>query len=677
MAKTAEKGKLRTIKSNPEYRSDAEREKDFKEAMIRWQRIEMDSMARSSVTRKVEGNPDNEPIQVIVWSDLHLGSVAADLDEMERIRDYILESNNVFVVFAGDEIEGLVAKYLSTNAAMTPANVQVQIDMLRMMFLKPLSQAGKVVGMVTEYFGHPGWIADSSTINPWISMVKGQDIPLIQNGGDLTLKFQNGYEHTIKIWHNPPKVSAEDELIGQRDVMQKTSKDMRPDGSAAGHIHRLAVAQELYAGADSTVYYISAGTTKGSTPGKPRDRFGLRIGSALAEPSGQGVNIVPSRGRRKDINIPFASIEEGRVVHKAMTLLNRAEAQGMKEEILERVFEKEPAPKLSYLPSYSRLAQRYKESKPTLNKITVGGETIKNQFTGMEMKAPYDVLSMEVATRLPIALNLIANARIGASSSVEGFKDLSKFVKDLATKPHSLMIALRNMIDKGAGKLEHRMDVLDKLANLINYSETTNRQFLAIMMDESLRQGDWKNKVGKGSTHLGVAPASYLAEKTNINLIHHVSLLKLAIGPAGKSKTIYSGVLADKLENHGSKSRPEWGLSRIYDLYLQEKPGFVAGGHMGAGTMTVFDRSNPETNYPKLVATGWWAGADDTGGKGNVKVGSDPGQAIIFMPGTGPNDYMTVATANQEQTEYMHDALMLLKGAELLGLDTNKIIKRK
>lgn len=676
MPKIEKMGALRTLKSFPEFRSEDDRVRDFKEAMERLQRLEMDAMGRDRVVRKIENNPNNEPVQVIVWSDLHLGSIAGDLDEMERIRDYILENENVFVILAGDEIEGLVGKYLSTNAAKTPINVQQQIEFLRIMFLEPLAENGKIVGMVSEYWGHPGWIADATTINPWISMAGGLDIPIIINGGDLTLKFKNGYEHTTKVWHNPPKASADDELTGQREVMQKTSQSVRPEGSAAAHIHRMAVAQEFYAGADSTVYYISAGTAKGSNPNKPRDLFGIRLGASLSEPSGQGVNIVPPRGRRKDINIPFASLEEGKISHEALTLLNRAEAQGLKDELLERIHKKEPAPKISYLPSYSRLAPRYKEARPTLDKITVGGETIKNQFTGMEMVVPYDTLAFDIETELPIALNLLANARIGASSSIEGFKDMSKFVKDLARDPHSLMIALRNMIDKGAGKLKNRVDVLDKLVDLINSSETTNNQFLAIMMDESLRQGDWKNKVGKGPEHLGMAPGSYLAQETDIPLIHHLSLLKLSIGPAKGPKTLYTGVLADKLENHGSKARPEWGLSRIYDLYLQEKPGFVAGGHMSAGTMTVFDRSNPETRYPKLIAPGHWAGADDTGGKGNVKIGANPGQAIIFMPGRGPKDYNAFATASVEQTEYMKDALMILEGIKLLKLDPKKVLKR-
>jgi hypothetical protein len=144
-----------------------------------------------------------------------------------------------------------------------------------------------------------------------------------------------------------------------------------------------------------------------------------------------------------------------------------------------------------------------------------------------------------------------------------------------------------------------------------------------------------------------------------------------------KEKPLYIGAFADKLEGHGSGSKPEWGLQRIYDLHLHNKPGYVVGGHMpNAGAMTFYDGSNSETNYPMLVAPGWWAGSVDSIGRGNVKPGAQPGQAIIFMPGKGKQDYMTFPTADADETEYMHDALMLLRGLEILGLK-EKVLKRR
>ena len=51
-------------------------------------------------------------------------------------------------------------------------------------------------------------------------------------------------------------------------------------------------------------------------------------------------------------------------------------------------------------------------------------------------------------------------------------------------------------------------------------------------------------------------------------------------------------------------------------------------------------------------------------------------EANIFMPGKGKQDYMAFPTADADETEYMHDALMLLRGLEILGLK-EKVLKRR
>ena len=101
------------------------------------------------------------------------------------------------------------------------------------------------------------------------------------------------------------------------------------------------------------------------------------------------------------------------------------------------------------------------------------------------------------------------------------------------------------------------------------------------------------------------------------------------------------------------------------------------GTHLAnAGAATFYDASNAFTNYPVLVAHGWWAGAVDSIGKGNVKQGAEPGQAVILMPGLNQSDYLSFPTVSKVETEYMHDALLLLKGLDLLGL-TDRVLKRR
>jgi len=668
----------------PPDRTWEEIEADMMAHLDSGRRLEIDNSGKEMVVFKV---PDMKHKQVIVISDWHLGSSVADTKRMDEIRDYILSDPSILVIFAGDEIEGWSGgKHSQSIDSKADLDAAEQIRLMRRRYFAPLAEAGRILGMVSDYWAHPGWLADK-TLNVWEHMIGDLDIKLIQNGGHLVMRFPNGYEEVTKVWHNPPRGSNFDEVAGQRNVMLSTSESSRPDGSVAGHIHRMQVAEEMYAGAKYSVFYVSSGTEKGSNPKLATDLFGRQLGLSRAEPGGQGFTVIPPKGRREPMIKTFAALAHAKVANEAIDTLERTEQLGIRDEILEEMRDRsskkyfvEEAPLISYPAGSNRLGERYKEERPPKN-IVSGGETIVNPYSQVEMKSPFSVLAMDIKTKLPVTMELISNAGLG--SSVEGFKELRGFVREVALNPHRLVLFLRNMIDKEAGKLPNRIDVLDKFVKLINgetKAESINGQTLAILMCESMRQGDWKKQISLGKDYGNdgklhtvydppVAPGSYMAEQTGIPLIHHLSLLKLAIGPGNGPKTLYPVVTADKAGNFGSNVKPEWGLMRLYDLLIHEKPAAVVGTHLAnAGAATIFDPSNAYTNYPVVVAPGWWRKAVDTMGKGNVGVGAEPGQAIIFLPGKFQGEAMMIPTISKEQTEYMHDALMMEKGLELLGI---------
>jgi len=245
-----EQGKLlRTVSVYPPDRTNIERIKDYRSHHETGQRLEIDNRGKLVVTQEVL---DMAPKQIIVLSDWHLGSKASDLEAMDELLAYVLSNPDVLVIFAGDEIEGWSSgKHSQSIDSKADADAQTQLEFMRMMYFEPLANAGRILGMVSEYWAHPGWMAEN-TMNTWRAMIGDLDIKLIQNGGTLILKFPNGYEHDIKVWHNPPKGSKFDEVDGQRMVMQNTSESSRPKGSVAGHIHRMQVAEEVYVTALAT-----------------------------------------------------------------------------------------------------------------------------------------------------------------------------------------------------------------------------------------------------------------------------------------------------------------------------------------------------------------------------------------------------------------------------------------
>lgn len=646
------------------------------EVIKKSQMLEKDNMGRESVTIGVR---HNDPIEVICLSDLHVGSLAAGLDPLIDLVEYILANPNVVVVDLGDSVEGIKAEYLDTNR--TAIDLQQQIDLIRALVYEPLSAEGRILTMVSDYWGHPGWAQDATTMNPWISMTKGLNIPLIQNGGELNIRFANGHTVKQKIWHNPPSASNVDPVSGQRDEALTTSESSRANIYSSAHIHRTAVGEEEYAGGKMKVIYISSGTLKGSGGEAARDKYGVKLGKRGTDPMAQGVIIEPKTRGKEARSYPFATLSQGQTAFHALNLLNKLESQGMTQELLGRIRkEVETAPEIFYTQTKSRLGGIHKEARP-MDEVKVGGETIKNLYSKMEMKTPYDRLSYDVRTKLPIALELVANARIGSSLDSETLKSLTEFSNKIKENPHALIVFLRNMIDKQAGDSPNRIKILDKFAGLVN---GVQGQTLAIMMDESLRQSSWKRKKGDGPEGYPVAPGSYIATATTIPLIHHLSYMEITVGPSKvtTSKPRYYGAFVDKLNNSGSFSKPTFGLRQMYNKFTHEKPAFVAGGHMpSAGWMSFYDGTNAETHNPMLVGTGWWAKYVDTMGKGNVMTGAEPGQSIILMPGNSQADFMAFPTVNADETKYMHEALMLLKGLEIMEKDhpgiTNKILKKK
>lgn len=687
------------ISQKPEFTTSEDSRRLILEAIEGLQKVERNYMGREEVTVGVKSN---DSLMLVCGADLHIGSLATDHKSVLHLRDFVLNNNNAGLILLGDEVEGLKEKYMNTNTARTPIDFHKQIDFVREEILKPLAEKGKILGMVSGYWGHNGWAEDATTINTWMMMAEGFGIPILQNGGRLNIKFPNNYVHSETIWHNPPGKSRFDTVYGLRNAAFATSESRRSDGYMSGHIHRMGVGKELYSGAKSSVYFISSGTAKGSAESIPNDRFGIKLGAPRTDPLGQGVIVEPRRKNQKEKNYPFASFEQGKMANDALDLLDWTEKKGITAELLEKIRkEVESKPKITLMSGKSRVSGDENMEDTPAETVKVDGAWVTNPYSKMEMRAPYDSLTYNIETRLPVTLHLLSNARLGSSS--EGFGDLKKYHQEqIEFNPHSLVVFLRNMIDKDAGSSPQRMEILDKYKEIINGARS---QTLAIMMCESLRSNAWKKKIKIGEESyeesyeddeesyeddkgnkktrsiysMPIAPGSYLAKKTDTPLIHHLSLIKLTIGPKGpiSEKPTYSGAFADKLMKHGSYSRPEFGLQRMYDLYTQEKPGFVAGGHMPhAGSMMFYDGSNAETKTPILVAPGWFAKYVNTMGKGNVMPGALPGQAIIFMPGSNKADYLAFPTVSADETGYMQDAFTLFRGLELMGL-TDKVLGRR
>jgi hypothetical protein len=686
-----------SVNSYPPVLTDEERSEYFNAIVAPAQKQERDNIGRDVVEIKLL---TNNPIILICISDLHIGSVATDYEAIKEIFDFAMKTKNAKVALLGDEIEGTKEKYMNTNVARILGDTESQKNEL-VKYLRPLVAADKLAFMVSGYWGHSGWEEDAATTNPWLDMADriGLDHErVLKNGGRADFVFPNGCVHSDTIWHNPPGKSKYDTVYGLRNAAFATSESNRTDGYMSAHTHKMGVGKELYSDAKKAIYYISSGTAKGSSKEVPPDRFGVKLGAPPTDPLGQGSVIRAEKRGHKTESYPFATLKHGKKVNESLDLLDWTEKNQMTAELLEKIrTEVEKKPKITLVAGKSGVSgDAWTENTP-VDSIKLGGELVTNPYSKMTMRAPYDSLTYNIETKLPVTLHFLNGARLGSSS--EGFDELKKYQNELiADNPHSLVLFLRSMIDQESGKSPQRMEILDRLKRVI---EGSKEQTLAILMCESLRSNAWRKKIATGEIEevetgrfdkdgnpkmktrniysMPMAPGSYLATETDTPLIHHLSLINLIIGPKGpmKDKPWYSGRIADEEMRHASYSRPEYGLRRLYDLYIQEKAGFVVGGHMpNAGSMMFYDGSNPETKTPILIAPGWFSKYADTTGKGNIMHGAPPGQAIIFMPGSSKEDYFAHPTNSVSETGDMQNAFTLMTGLEILGL-TDQVLSRR
>jgi len=660
---------FRVKDQSPESITQEERSRRIIDSIKSMQAVERDYIGKDEVTIRIA---HDRPVMIMTIADLHMGSIATDYDKIDELREMILANPDVGVILLGDELEGLKTPYLDTNTARTIPDVHQQIDLVKNIFIGPLAEEGRILGMVSGYWGHNGWAQDSATINTWMMLADDYGIPIIRNGGVLKIQYANGHEQSMRIFHNPPGKSKLDPVYGLRQVLQGESLPSRPNMALAAHTHRAGVAKEYQPDIPKSnaqpqaQVVINTGTVKGSSEATPPDRFGVKLGFPLADQLGQGFILntrTRNSGRKLESNIPFITTQHGVTAFAALQILNRLEQQNMTDEMMERIHkEVEEKPEVTFMERASkRVSQPYEENPAEHDEDTY------NRWDKEGLVPQYARVRYNVDTRLPIAIDFIQNIRMGSNS--EGSKALESYMKSrFLDNPHAFMAFLRNIVDTDTAKDPQRKQILEKLIRLgAKYPE----QVLVVMHDGNLRSAGWKSAVGDDPNSGPIPAGTYLAQGMDAQLIRHQSVIDLAVGPgtSSKGKTKYSILTLDKLGQHGSANRPTFGHSRIYDLYTQRKPGVVVGGHLAnSGYSTRFDRSNPETDNPYFIQPGWWANTVNTMGKGNAGPGAMPGQSIILLPGTGPENYMSFATANPEETKYLHEALLLWQGLGFLGL---------
>lgn len=641
--------------------------------------VERDSIGRDLVRVRVNVRG---PVTVINGGDYHIAALPTDMDEIVEFVKDVRGNPRALLIVTGDVVEGITQKYLNTNAMRAVVDLDGQYLLAEEYLIKPL--ADRIVCSVGGYWGHEGWIEDATTDNPWKRIVGRYGIPVLRNGGRVEIVSPGGQVTSYQAHHNPPGRSKIEPIYGLRQAALLTDERRRPDVYYSAHIHEMGVAEENFPDAVRPVVMVSCGTPKGSNKNLPPDRFGVKLGLPLADPMNGGAGTILGSDLGPKRIYPYPTGRHGKVMGLSLELLDRVEQQGLTSELVEKINRKLGPPKLREVKETSVEAKDPFDEKPKgengRRKVVYG----RSSVTGEVLAPQYDQLTYNIETKLPVVVHPEANVRLGSSYS--GREKLAGYLDRLVVdNPHAFVLYLRSLVDKETAGSGNRVDVLDDYIELMG---RTPGRVLAFLLCEALRVGAWKREVFKEmavNSETGkeyrvydppIAPGTYVAEQTGVPMVHHLSRIVLAVGPSGDPNRNLTTevVVADKLENHGSVSKPAFGPKRLYDLHVSRKPEVITGGHMpGSGVATFYDGS--KMDYAVEVMPGWWSPYVDTLGLGNVKAGARSGQGIVIVPGVAGSERLIFPTANEDETEYVHKALLLYAGLSLTGL-RDKVVKR-
>jgi len=613
-------------------------------------------MGAKEVVQRV---PFNDPLLLWVLSDLHLASLSTNPREAQKFVQTILSNPHAGVIAAGDIINSIKGAYLRTNVDHTAFGISKQIAFARALVLEPLAKEGRIASFTSNHVAHEGW-ADDFTINLWSQLVEGLNIPLLRNGGILKIIFPNSHAKNFQIFHNTPNRSSKDPLHGVHVIAQKYSASNCPDAVIGAHIHHAGVAVENTS--EGSVVLVQAGTLEGNNNNHP---FGVKMGWDGTDPLGQ--NLIAQTRRRNQPEkrlYPTMTIKHGEIAHKAITLFDRTESQRITDELIETIHHKlEDKPKIIFNSRKSRKSKEpYRENGP-FNPLEQHRQDYAQQFR----LAAYNIIS-----QLPMQLIFLSGSRLGSSRA--NLQNTRETINLIASNPHRTALLLRGIIDDKVSGNPNRFTIVNASVQLFR---PISQQILGLMLDTGLLSDSWRKKIGREDTGQPFAVGTYMAKtiRPNLPLLENSSTISLTIGPKG-SRLSYTGNIHDHLAGRGRSAKATAGLRSIYHDIVPQKRGFTVGGHMlKSGFSTIHDPYNPETFNPHFLAPGWLADNALWSSKANLMPGGPGGLSLIFMPGKSQKDYLVFPTGSQDETKYLHTALLLYSGLNQLNL-THQVLKR-
>lgn len=199
-----------------------------------------------------------DKIRVVPWGDVHVGAPSGQCDwnKAQRELDYVLNTPDTYLIGMGDYMDCAQRMPWQKGpniyaSSMMPMEQFFTIEAA----LKPLAQAGKIVGLHAG--NHEEWIMMNTGIQITDLLCKSLHVPFL-GAGCLTSVHVNNQTYQVYSQHGYGSAQLKHTKLGR---LMNSTKDIFADVLLMGHTHQIAVAKggKYNNGRTKKSYYVLTG----------------------------------------------------------------------------------------------------------------------------------------------------------------------------------------------------------------------------------------------------------------------------------------------------------------------------------------------------------------------------------------------------------------------------------
>lgn len=607
-------------------------------ANLRMQEMRREQESRSKLRReqdyvRVEIDEDG-PFHIVHLSDIHFGHDAVDYDYLDQVIGYILQTPGVYVMFYGDLIEGFNKEYTDTNNQHLLLPVEEQIITLRERYLKPLSEKGKILSMVSRFTqSHEGWLLKEANMDIYPLLTLDMNIPLVGNGGIVEVVAKDNHNVRIRCYHNSPKGGNEmAPVMGLRN--SEAPLPGYVDMVVAGDRHTLGGSHAMEKAADGTItIYIQIPPFKGNENSlMPDNLMQAKYGNRKFAPGGSSTIHEKINGTKYIHSV--RDLEETTNRDRIHRLGDALDADDAARQEIEAEMANKPAMSVEFNSEKSR--KRVQEDE---------------RDHQCYVKTTHDFQNADY-----IAAFIASGIRTGSKSHSK--KREAHFVSTVAGIKNSVVIAGVENIDRSVVRSSNRETLVGGYISLLG-----QLNWLIQLNDATLGNEGWKKPVTRdGNSYM---PGTAIQEDGGAVLLDNEGEMFFAMRDEhGRIKQTWSGLLIDGTGSGVAPKDPyRMGVSTELEKFQGEGSShdiIVGSRSSSAGIQS---RYNPKISDDQLfIAPGRLAYESVVGGKGKRSRTAEGGLGVFLTIWGEAYPFMTLDEAKELDKDFPAFAYLMVNG---------------